>query len=299
VFRSSDLVYLLATFLSINDLMQASSLSRALQPLMDSDPVWTSRLSVASEMRPGRWVPSEVEVPEGALLSAAEMRKISPLPSLDEVGQLCEKAWEYSTGTTAFTTTISHLPSTLRYRLKLALVHEPNCYYGMEVELERRKEDRQWRIKEAGECVARALVKESEEEEDRSSKQRYIDMMKCSEHGHQHCYHLLPLLPPSPLPLALSTPLHTLPLCSSCRRLIARAIDCVWDGRVVRRLHRLNQSEYDITTADADQPGKMRRLRRYRAHIAYDTTECQYHVLSRVKTDGEAVQYYPLVLDNC
>ena len=67
-----------------------------------------------------------------------------------------------------------------------------------------------------------------------TNKQRYIELLRCSEHEHNRCYHLLP---PSPPLHTIVGPLRPLPVCCSCRTLLARCIQLThFDDHLVVRV---------------------------------------------------------------
>jgi hypothetical protein len=135
---------LIASYLRVSELLQASALSRTLHSLFDSAAVWRGRLKEAEAVQ---YAPFEEPEPTCAVLSPAQLAALLPLPSLSAVVALCLQAllralkqrceeedlpsWQrggYET-TAARLTAIVHVPSTLAYPAKhhhTATCHDPH-----------------------------------------------------------------------------------------------------------------------------------------------------------------------------
>ena len=202
----------------------------------------------------------------------------------------------------SYVAAIIHLPSTLLYHVRLltdrhsndadederkfysmllsppATVPKPSRYKVHYVEFTVRyaEDERRWTVERIGEshsgwmaanmdsnigpdgrhsneATIAALV---------SSKQRYIDLHKCSEHQHHQCYRLLRARPPRHVTyrsagLKHSPPISPLPLCAVCCTAIAACVEraglkpaCWWapdrdEWRV--GVLRINRTEYEAS----------------------------------------------------
>lgn len=278
VFHSVDHVRLIAAYLPLNDLLTASALCQSLHILFDSEAVWQDRLRQAEAIQ---HVHADVAVPADAVLSAAQLAALPPLPSLSEVASLCSQSYlaaqaqrqlnlNYSRLVARLRdvhppqprlTAIVHLPLTLLYHTRIVtLVMRPRKYTAKYIEFTLACSDAQqgWRVETVGRPLSgwRAIniddnVGEQNMRGDEqplhsvfvpattgtttttinsSSKQRYVDLLRCSEHAHNQCYRLLPPSPPRPAanyhrPLNPNLhPIQPLPLCSSCLTLFAHCI---------------------------------------------------------------------------
>ena len=306
VLRSADHVRLVAAFLHIDELMHASSLSRASHPLFDGDGVWDSRLRRAEAIQHV----DDVPVPAAAVLSAAQLAALPSLPTLSDAAALCLQSYiavevprvqdvpptlsseeAVQRCRAARVTAIVHLPSTLLYHARISKPDgwDKACTVGYyEFAFAWSGEEQRWRVDRMGErysgwramnvddnvaddvveltaetsndepaqllrrapttarSTARSTARRSNSS---SSKQRYIELLGCSEHAHNGCHRLLPPSPPldarclahydyraldgTPIVLPAVCPL---PLCASCRFVIAGCIAPEADVNSVVRL---------------------------------------------------------------
>jgi len=190
-------------------------------------------------------------------------------------------------------TAIVHLPSTLRYHAKI--VSQRAGYSTLDYSLQSRyrrlqhavtymeftltysEQQQKWVVDSMGDADSgvQAInaddnVGRDKQRSDRissltpapasvvSSKQRYIDLLQCSEHVNRQCCRLLPPSPPlhasSGRPRSIVPPVCPLPLCANCRTVIARCIrrahalhladEHVPDGYWA--VTRINRTEYDV-----------------------------------------------------
>ena len=343
VFHSADHVGLVATCMSFNDLMAASSLCRSLHAVFDSEAVWQSRLRHAERIQ---HVETDIVGPAHDVLSATQLAALPPLPSLAEVSSQCVrelveeldaavKACQPAMLWNSFVprppppriTAIVRLPSTLRYyarilsqqRSRHPLYHstaygnltlaysERLCRWTLEKSLLYSNSPV---INAAGRalCNAEDNVGLDEESDNHptallaahsvtsivSSKQRYIELLQCSEHKYRGCNRLLPPTPPirhSELP-----PLCPLPLCCLCRTVIARTIGDAY-SRLFQppRFHcrmqsvtRITANMYETTLAFGEHaPVAVRHITEYTRTVETDSKQpC---------VDGGGVQRYSLV----
>ena len=267
--QSSDLVHLIASYLPIADLLQASALSRPLHALFDSDAVWQGRVKDVEAVQFAHFDEPECSA---AVLSSLQLASLPPLPSMSEVAALCLQSFvaakeaeeqadaiDWSSGDfepkTSRLTALIHLPSTLAYHARIItpqwedeVPHEASY-----IEFELKYIKRRWMVARLGPPFSGwravnvadnvATVDEAQNAQfiartGDSFKARYIDFCKCSEHREVQCHRLVP---PS-RPLAVTTPylapaskpsllpeVSPLPLCSQCRPRIVRWIK---DGHV-------------------------------------------------------------------
>ena len=271
ILLSSDYVRLIADYLQIDDLMTLSTLSRSLHTVFDGEAVWQGRLRLAKCIQR---VDDDAPVPASAVLSAAQLAALPPLPSLSEAASLCLLSFTVAAdsqppaGLTAWccptvpslqpppaarVSAIVHLPSTLCYHARI-VQHDatfPLDHKALYIEfaLTYCRRQQKWIVARTGRLHSgwRAINiddniglngKRSGFQAVRllaacpvvSSKQRYIDLLKCSEHQRNQCYRLLPASPPLPVHdyarerLYGAAPIAALPLCASCRTLLTRCI---------------------------------------------------------------------------
>ena len=361
VLHSSDHVRLLADYLSFNDLIQASSLSRSVHSALNSESVWLSRLPPADDNEQEA-VETERDddrerfigggrVDRADILPPAVLAALPPLPSLAEAAALCLNAYmlkhqQRLRGYQTRVTAVVRLPSTLVYHVKIitglaAVVLKHTVSYlaftlrysasqrawlvqswvdhllgWWAVNVENIAEDdlhydedtMLWQAATKGEDASGDTIPASVDEDGSqgllprasaaglagtstppttaiSSKQRYIDLHKCSEHEHNHCYRLLPASIPRPHMRTkfLKVPRSCdLPLCASCRALIAACIEhtTILGRRGDRPSHtvgsvcRVNAVEYDTALYTLSGWSLVTRVR---LRIAYNT-----------RTDNEA-----------
>ena len=310
VLHSADHVRLVAAFLHIDELMHASSLSRASHPLFDGDGVWDSRLRRAEAIQHV----DDVPVPAAAVLSAAQLAALPSLPTLSDAAALCLQSYiavevprvqdvpptlsseeAVQRCRAARVTAIVHLPSTLLYHARISKPDgwDKACTVGYyEFAFAWSGEEQRWRVDRMGErysgwramnvddnvaddvveltaetsndepaqllrrapTTARSTARRSNSS---SSKQRYIELLGCSEHAHNGCHRLLPPSPPldarclahydyraldgTPIVLPAVCPL---PLCASCRTLVAR---CIQQHGSLNRSSANISSDYRVT----------------------------------------------------
>ena len=280
VLHSADHVRLIAAYLSITDLLVASALCRASHAVFDSDAVWHGRLSAVECVQR---VGADVPVPASILLSLTQLAALPPLPSLTEAAALCLQAYGerqqpqqyggllsrlvdtvWRRSRCARITAIVHLPSTLLYH---ARVVQPDSQYPLdhtvayvECSIAYSESERKWICGIVGDDHSgwgalniddnigphdELLSASSMSTARRSSKQRYIELLQCSEHEHNQCYRLLsPSTPviwdrqhgfygdawPNANPQSLRYEPHLLPilsprpLCAHCLSILAGCI---------------------------------------------------------------------------
>ena len=145
---------------------------------------------------------------------------------------------------------IARLPSSLRYHARILAPTATSSYYHplvhtavyLECGLHYSEEQRRWMVEildkhwggkvNSARNVDDAIGQEEASQDPTSnhhtapsSKQRYIDLLKCSEHEHRGCYRLLPPSHPVSHTRPSYLPDHCpLPLCCLCRAVIARTI---------------------------------------------------------------------------
>ena len=266
--------------------MQAAALCRSSHALFDDETVWQDRVAAVEDaQRAGGGGDAPLPVPAAAVLSPAQLPALPPLPSLSEAAAaLCERLRRPREGLNAAqarVTSIVHLPSTLRYHAKVLKPYDARfpleqVLHYLEFSLTYSPHRRRWMVASTGDYYSgiRAInagdnVGQEEEKEGQgeragltsglSSKRRYVQLLQCSEHAHNACYRLLP---PSLAhcaqapgsddfhydPCKALPPLRLLPLCRSCRGLLARCIERggirrhVVDYRVLG-IHRINALE--------------------------------------------------------
>ena len=223
VLHSVDHVRLIPAYLCVNELMQAAALSRSIRTAFDSDAVWYRRfMDVCSIMR----LYVEMPVPAAAVLSAAQLAALPPLPSLAEAAALCEQAYresELCKETPSHlqppcVAAIVHLPCTLLYHARIvgrciADQHVLKQFAEhIEFTLTYSQQLLRWTVQEVGESGSgrRALCVDNNVDACRtrsdsvdrppaaptigSYKQRYIHILTCR--SDRQCYHLLPPSPP-------------------------------------------------------------------------------------------------------
>ena len=88
--QSADHAHLIASYLRVNDLLTASTLSRSLHAVFDSDAVWRDRLKQAERLT--QRVDTDTPVPASDVLSPTQLATLPPLPSLTEAAELCVKS---------------------------------------------------------------------------------------------------------------------------------------------------------------------------------------------------------------
>ena len=128
---------------------------------------------------------------------------------------------------------------------------------------------------------------------DGGSKQAYIDLLACSEHEHNRCYRLLPAV--YPLSVDTGTGLQptdvpnicAIPLCASCRTLIARCIQSAHPAsstlwRSVWGVTRISSTIYEAA-AFRDRHGNVYSSR---VHIAYRGRAVQGEAEERGRVAG-------------
>ena len=293
VLRSTDHVRLIAAFLHTDELLHASSLCRASRAEFDGEAVWQSRLRAAQAIQ---HVAADVAVPASAVLSAAQLAALPPLPSVAEIASLClqsfvetEKKYdlrpESSLGSCRRLTALLRLPSTVRYHARIVtprsskrLVHN---VAHVDFALSFDKRQRTWKVRRMGGNKRYSglgainmednVGQESDTGEEQpqsivsstsvSSKQRYIELLQCSEHVHNGCHRLLPPAPPRPVVYYAHyrpvPPLVALPVCGSCRTAIARCIQRTHHDAneypaqfKLRGVTRINRSTYESFITD-------------------------------------------------
>ena len=176
---------------------------------------------------------------------------------------------------------IVHLPSTQLYHARITVAYP--CLGEHELKYVqftiKRGEEQQWAVDEAGyhrsgmwalnvednigdeeqEACSRDIIAAAAASSNASisSKQRYIDLLGCSEHAHSQCYRLLSLSSTRVFPpcrkFGYLSPVCPLPLCASCRTSISRCIQRTYEAThktdvscVVWYVARINLTEYDI-----------------------------------------------------
>ena len=205
-------------YLCVNELMQAAALSRSIRTAFDSDAVWYRRfMDVCSIMR----LYVEMPVPAAAVLSAAQLAALPPLPSLAEAAALCEQAYresELCKETPSHlqppcVAAIVHLPCTLLYHARIvgrciADQHVLKQFAEhIEFTLTYSQQLLRWTVQEVGESGSgrRALCVDNNVDACRarsdsvdrppaaptigSYKQRYIHILTCR--SDRQCYHLV------------------------------------------------------------------------------------------------------------
>ena len=265
ILHSADFVRLIAAYVPVNDLLTASTLSRALHVLFDSEAAWQGKLRWAEAVQHIR-----SNAPVTRQLSSAVLHSIPPLSwPLSELAELCLQALIESdkrrpaadplrpyrlhprlTQTPPRITAIVHLSGTVRYHTRVSRTvwreKQPAEYYAFRLTYS--EQQRRWVMKQEGDDYSGWMAVnvddnmgqddvQSYEQPYRpstdcaslSSKQRYIELLQCSEHCHNLCHRLL--RPTLPLSVAHSllrrgglSPVCPLPLCTSCRTLIVRYI---------------------------------------------------------------------------
>ena len=139
-----------------------------------------------------------------------------------------------------------------------------------------------------------------------SSKQRYINAYKCSEHEHTQCYRLLRLTPPRSVLyesryLKHSPPVSPLPLCASCCTAIAACVERAglkpkrvlndfgrggrWDHRA--GVVRLNRAEYRLVYSYWSDEGVYTHFVRVRVAYRQHTDRQQQRRKSEEGGEGE------------
>ena len=289
-----------AAYLSVSELIVASALCRSLHTAFDSEAVWQGRLEEAKATQD---TSDSYSVPTGSVLTPSQLETLPPLPSLADAATLCLRTFfypgSYNRCYFKYLLAIVHLPSTVVYHTRILITSEEKrpaverAVEYVQYTLKYSKREQSWVLDSQGdgssgwwavnidnnveEFVGRhnnkpacrlLAVPTASSSSNSSSKRRYIDLLKCSEHVHNQCYRLLP---PS-LPLhahrndhfgRLIPPISPLPLCCSCRTVIAHCIDSA-------RLHfsvgpynvwgvtRINQTIYEATITQANHPYSFR-----------------------------------------
>ena len=234
ILHSADFVRLIVACVPVNDLLTASTLSRALHVLFDSEAAWQGKLRWAEAVQRVR---VDVALANTAQLSSAVLHSIPPLSwPLSELAELCLEAlldddqrrlltnhprlnqhYARFTPRPPRMTAIVRVPGTVRYHTRVS-----RTVWGQKRQVEYREfwlahseQQLRWVMKqEGGEYSGWMAVnvddnigqeeKTNDKEPSRpttdraslSSKQRYIDLLQCSEHCHNHCHRLLrPSLP--------------------------------------------------------------------------------------------------------
>ena len=306
VFHSADLSRLIAACLPINDLLTASTLCRA-SSVFDSDGIWQRRLEEVERIQ---HVEDDATVSAVATLSPAQLAALPPLPTLSRAAAICLRAYvDVSARPFVNSTTwqpprlaaIVHLPSTLCYHARIVLRtgdRHPldNVVTCPEFTLTT-GDSGTWQVEKLGkhDIGWRALLVDDnigldEQHSDdqlphspaasgSSSKQRYIDLLQCSEHEHRQCWRLLP--PSPPRGVGGVSFLHTvrprlcpLPLCASCTAVIARCIARRPSVTGVVSVTRLNLTTYDVIVLAS---GWLNGCREIVAHTNTATEETGSH----------------------
>ena len=290
----ADVVRLIATYLHIDELIAASASSRSLQAVFDSDAVWQARLEAAQAIQ---HVDTDYPLPDSATLSAEQMAALPPLPSLSVAADIFMRWWLYEKPNSSPVepavirpTSIVHLPSTLQYHIRLVVsrvstehaLEHVMLYVRFALRYERQSTVRQWVVADEGDERSGWWAVNSDdllewgdhsvevraqrsEASGITHKRRYIQLLQCSEHQHNHCHRLLPPSPPRPVLDGPSTArgdlpsLSPLPLCASCRTAIAGCIDraglnlqCA--SYAVWGVTRINRSIYETSITRAGHP---------------------------------------------
>ena len=288
VVQSVHHVSLIATFLTIDELMQSSSLCRHLHLLFDGQAIWLDRLRKAEPLQ--RVADVDLPpMPAGALLSAEALAALPPLPSLSEAAILC---WQASPRCTAERrlAVFVHVPSTLHCHARRIQVYDHDDggpewradhstfflkYDGDKQQWAVASRRDNWGNGWMAHNIADNVVEDEAHSDDASrftvvppttivsngtsSKQRYIDVHKCSEHEHNGCYQLLQPLPPRHVTRAVLEgnvpPICFIPLCATCRTAIAGCVARNGIGNFARcddvwSLVRVNSTDYDVAMLD-------------------------------------------------
>ena len=286
-----DLPTLLAAavcpFLSINDLLTCSSLSRAHHPLFDGELVWKPRLDsmLRLQMLPWHeWVDESTESRQSG----------PPPPSLASVVAILQEGSDQQETLHSVVHVGDSSSGTYHTRVTIDGDWDLNGWlvmYSNIVTLRYDGQSQQWKVaqteRNAGwaannthNVVDGRLVDEQYATATASSgnsKQRYIRLRCCSEHEHSHCHRLVqpsaPLPPPSWPPRDIYTNLTTpnthlaatkqpsllpLPLCTFCQPRVVQPVQDVmnrWFGptRDTKRIScivRVNGSEVDLTVEE-------------------------------------------------
>ena len=223
VFHSADYVNLIAAYLHINELIQASALCRAMHPLFECKAVWQGRLREAERIQ---HVDADHATHDVSVLSPAQSAALPPLPSLSETAALCLQAyWPKSL--------LSEFPAVSHPRVTAIVPCRPPSHatsgssFYLQVSQELRgslstwrislkysEQQQQWTVEHMGlerfsgwrvddNMLNIGLDDPSSDGQPHrpviprtttvysSYKRRYIDSLKCSEHEHNHCYRLL------------------------------------------------------------------------------------------------------------
>ena len=191
---SCDHIRLIAAYLKVEELITASALSHPLHRMFDSNAAWQGRLEKALNQ-----ADDEAPAPAANALSPAQLlrclcRRCLRRPRSADRNLHSEQKWSVDS--------VGKSGSGRR-----AAKVDDNITQNVEQD-------------EKSDTQSSLVMSASEEAIDSGSgKQRYIDLQQCShcsEHVHNRCYRLLPLVS------AWRT--HTAPLCASCRTLIDAAI---------------------------------------------------------------------------
>ena len=253
-------------YLSINELLVCSSLSRLHHPLFDSEMVWKPRLEYLLRLQTLPQHEPEAESEPVALIQPG-----LSLPSLADVVRLLDEARDHQETLHG----VVHIEGTCKYHTRVTIDGDWDLngwlvLYTNIVTLRYDRAAQQWKVghteRNAGYAannvrnvldgrlmddqqstpVTAASSSSGLVPTSPSSKQQYLRLRRCSEHEHSQCYRLLqpalPLPPPSwpprdiykslttpntRLPATKQPPLLPLPLCSSCQPRIAQPVQDV------------------------------------------------------------------------
>lgn len=281
-----------ASFLSVDDVLRCSSLSRSLHAVLDGEEVWRPRCEAVRtaatsqlHLSPSPDLLPPADTVRGACLAAFLDAKLTARQrqraTVEVVALRCESTRRVDEQRSA---------ATYHVKLDVPLSSLEQVRYGEAISVAM---ELQWsdgepnslRVTSIGADMSGSLVYdlyEVDEWDSRraaehslgSSKAQYLAMHRCSEHDVHRCYALSPpLLRPLPPPrrtaYAMKHPVvrpapFAVPLCASCRQRIAVVIQQslpTTHSQQVSCLVRLNAVEYDVALSHYDDDTQYVRYR--------------------------------------